>query len=59
MTERNRFQNQTLNSEDYEIVENGAKVLRKGVELFSVAVLVIGTGIKYGSDLLKRFGENR
>lgn len=30
MTERKRFQNQTLNSEDYEKIEVGAKAVKNG-----------------------------
>lgn len=59
MVERKRFQNQTLNSEDYEKTEKAAKRLKNGGKILGAAVVVIGVAKKYGPGLLKNFGKVR
>ena len=59
MEERKRFQNQTLNSEDYEKVEEGAKAVKNGGAILTTLLLVIGVGKKYGPALLKNLRKLR
>ena len=57
MSERKRFQNQTLNSEDYEKIEEGAKAVKNGGAILATAV--IGVCKKYGPALLKNINKLR
>lgn len=59
MSERKRFQNQTLNSEDYEKTEEGAKALKNGGKILGAAALFVGVGKKYGPALLKNLRKLR
>ena len=59
MSERNRFQNQTLNSEDYEKIEEGAKAVKNGGAILATAGLLIGVCKKYGPALLKNINKLR
>ncbi len=54
MTKQTRFQNQTLNSEDYEKIEKGASNLKKGVTVIATVLLSIGAVGKYFPDLLQK-----
>ncbi len=53
MEERKRFQNQTLNSEDYEKTEESAKALKYGGAILGSAAFFFGVIKKYGPVLLK------
>lgn len=53
MAKQKRFQSQTLNSEDYEKIEEGAKAVKNGSVIFSTICLAVGIGKKYGPALLK------
>ena len=59
MADRKRFQNQTLNSEDYEKTEEGAKALKNGGKILGAAALLIGVGKKYGPAFLKNISKLR
>ena len=59
MADRKRFQNQALNSEDYEKVEEGAKALKNGGKLFTAVVIVFGVCKKYGPEFLKNLDRLR
>ena len=59
MADRKRFQNQTLNSEDYEKTEKNAKSLKNGGEILGAAVLIIGGFKKYGPVILKTLSKIR
>ncbi len=59
MEEKKRFQNQKLNSEDYEKTEEGAKALKSGGTLLGVAVLAVGVVKKYGPSLIKSLSKIR
>ncbi len=59
MEERKRFQNQTLNSEDYEKTEEGAKALKEGGALLGAAALFIGLAKKYGPGIIKAISKIR
>lgn len=59
MEERKRFQNQMLNSEDYEKVEEGARALKDGGKLLGAAVLFIGVAKKYGPAIIKNINKIR
>ncbi len=59
MTERKRFQNQTLNSEDYEKIEVGAKAVKNGGTILATICLAFGVGKKYGPALLKNLRKLR
>ena len=53
MSEKKRFQNQTLNSDDYKETEDGAETLKNGMKL---AAFLVPAGLalkKYGPKLLK------
>jgi len=57
MQERKRFQNQTLNSEDYEKTEEGAKAVKNGGAILTA--VAVGVGKKYGPALLKNLSKLR
>ena len=57
MEERKRFQNQTLNSEDYEKTEEGAQAVKNGG--LAALALAVGVGKKYGPALLKNLSKLR
>ena len=59
MEERKRFQNQTLNSEDYEKTEEGAKALKNAGKIAAAFALLVGVGKKYGPALLKNLSKIR
>ena len=59
MEERKRFQNQTLNSEDYEKTEEGAKAVKNGGAILGAIALVVGVGKTYGPALLKNLSKLR
>lgn len=59
MADRKRFQNQTLNSEDYEKTEEGAKALKNGGKILAALALFVGVGKKYGPALLKNISKIR
>lgn len=59
MSERKRFQNQTLNSEDYEKIEKGAKAVKEGSAILATAGLFFGVCKKYGPSLLKNIKNLR
>ncbi len=59
MEERKRFQNQTLNSEDYEKTEEGAKLVKDGGKLLMGIVFVGGLIKKYGPEILKGVNKIR
>lgn len=59
MEEQKRFQNQTLNSEDYEKTEEGAKALKNGGALLTVLGVAFGVGKKYGPALMKNLSKLR
>ena len=59
MEERKRFQHQTLNSEDYEKTEEGAKAVKNGGAILTAIALAIGVGKKYGPALLKNLSKLR
>ena len=59
MQERKRFQNQTLNSEDYEKTEEGAKAVKKGGAILTAVAVAVGVGKKYGPALLKNLSKLR
>lgn len=52
MADQKRFQAQNLNSEDYERTESGAKVVKDGGIILSLAGLVF-VGKKLGPRLLR------
>lgn len=52
MEERKRFQNQTLNSEDYEKTEEVANAVRKG-SLGLIVLIAAGVAI-YGPAFMKK-----
>lgn len=59
MEEQKRFQNQTLNSDDYSKTEEGAKALKNGGKI-ATFVLVAGVAVKkYGPALLKNISKLR
>ena len=53
MEEQKRFQNQTLNSEDYEKTEEGAKLVKNGGVLALGVVFLGGLIKKYGPEFFK------
>ena len=57
MEERKRFQNQTLNSEDYEKTEEGAQAVKNGGKVLAGLALAVGFGKKYGPALLKNLSK--
>ncbi len=59
MEERKRFQNQTLDSEDYERTEEGAKALKNSGILIGACAVVIGLFKKYGPELLRSIDQIR
>lgn len=59
MKDQKRFQNQTLNSEDYEKMEEGAKALKNGGKILGALTLCVGVGKKYGPALLKNLSKIR
>lgn len=59
MTGRKRFQNQTLNSEDYVMIEIGAKAMKTGGIILSVAVPAGVMVKKYGRRVIKSLGKIR
>lgn len=59
MAEKKRFQNQKLNSEDYEKTEEGAKALKNGGKILGVVVLAVGVVKKYGPSLIKNINKIR
>ena len=52
MAEQKRFQNQTLNSDDYEKIEEGAKLVKDGSKLLLGVFFVCGLVKKYGPEIL-------
>lgn len=59
MADRKRFQNQTLNSEDYEKTEEGAKAVKNGGAILTAVALAVGVGKKYGPALIKNISKIR
>lgn len=59
MTEQKRFQNQTLNSDDYEKIEEGAKLVKDGSKLLLGVFFVCGLVKKYGPEILKGINKIR
>ena len=59
MEERKRFQNQTLNSRDYEKAEEGAMAVKNAGTLMASIAVVVGVGKKYGPALLKNLRKLR
>lgn len=59
MEEKKRFQNQTLNSDDYEKTEKGAKAVKKGGAFLTALAVVVGVSKKYGPALLKNLSKLR
>ena len=59
MEERKRFQNQALNSEDYEKTEEGAQAVKNGGKVLAALALAAGVGKKYGPALLKNLSKLR
>ena len=59
MVDRKRFQNQTLNSEDYEKTEEGAKALKNGGKIAGAFVLTFGLAKKYGPGLIRSISKIR
>ena len=59
MAERKRFQTQTLNSEDYATTEKGAKAMKTGGIILSVAVPAGVMVKKYGRRVIKSLGKLR
>ena len=59
MEERKRFQNQTMNSEDYARTEEGAKAVKNGSAILTALLLAVGVGKKYGPALLKNLSKLR
>ena len=59
MEERKRFQNQTLNSEDYEKTEEGAKAVKNGSAILTAIAVAVGVGKKYGPAFLKNLSKLR
>lgn len=57
MAEKKRFQNQKLNSEDYENTEEGAKALKNGGKILGTLVLAVGVAKKYGPQLIKNISK--
>lgn len=53
MEEKKRFQNQNLNSDDYEKTEAGAKALKEGGVIVGGFLFLGGIIVKYGPGLLK------
>lgn len=59
MEEQKRFQNQTLNSEDYQKTEEGAQALKNGGVILGAIAVAIGVGKKYGPSLLRNLSKLR
>lgn len=59
MEERKRFKNQTLNSEDYEKTEEGAKAMKSGGAILGALALAFGVGKKYGPEFLRNLSKLR
>lgn len=59
MTERKRFQNQTLNSEDYVMIEIGAKAVKTGGKILGIAAVSGLMFKKYGNRIIKSLGKIR
>jgi hypothetical protein len=53
MSEKKRFQNQTLNSDDYKKTEDEAETLKDGITVAAILVLAVPALKKYGPKLLK------
>ena len=53
MEDRKRFQNQKLNSEDYEKTEEGAKLLKRFGGLFAAFALLGRALKKYCPEIIK------
>lgn len=59
MAERNRFQSQALDSTDYAMTEKGAKAVKNGGLILSVAVPAGLMVKKYGRRVIKSLGKIR
>ena len=59
MKDRKRFQNQTLDREDYGKYEDGAEVVKNGGVILAGLVVAVGALTKYGPELLKNFSKLR
>lgn len=59
MTERKKFQTQTLNSKDYVTTEKGAKAVKLGGGILSVAVPTVVIIKKYGNRIIRSLGKIR
>ena len=57
MEEQKRFQKQTLNSEDYEKTEEGAKAVRIG--MYCLSALIVAIGIKHVPAFMKNLRNLR
>ena len=53
MEEQKRFQNQELDSKDYEPIEEGAKLLKNGGKILAVLALAGGSLKRYGPEVVK------
>lgn len=59
MTERKRFQTQTLNSEDYATTEKGAKAVKTGGKILGIVAVSGLMFKKYGNHIIKSLGKIR
>ncbi len=59
MEERKRFQNQTLDSEDYEKIEEGAKAVKNAGAIATALAALVGVSKKFGPALLKNLSRLR
>ncbi|RRK33461.1 hypothetical protein EBB54_20500 [Schaedlerella arabinosiphila] len=59
MAEQKRFQNQTLNSEDYQKTESGAQLLKDGGKVLGIVLLGAGVIKKYGPEIIKGINKVR
>ena len=53
MAEQKRFQAQSLNSEDYQKTESGAKAVKEGGVLLTALGTFVFVAKKFGPDLIK------
>jgi hypothetical protein len=59
MAEQKRFQSQTLNNEDYQKTESGAKLLKDGGKVLGGFLLFVGVIRKYGPEIIKGINKVR
>lgn len=59
MSERKRFQNQTLDSKDYEGTEEKAQAVKNGGKIAAAVVLTVGVVKKYGPAFIKNISRLR